>query len=159
MAPDSPACSFIHASMAGSRSTAPSSRNNFVLFIMEFLELPPVSRETKDDVSRLIPTYQSSTLNHGRRVLLLRFADQQMNMVGHHHITDNDERITLSDLLQHSEKQVAAAPRAEQGPSAIATASNEMKIAGAAVAMQVVPHGHRIAARDGRGGDGGTVQR
>src|SRR5436309_7758438 len=33
MAPNSPACSFIHASMAGSRSTAPSNRSNSVLII------------------------------------------------------------------------------------------------------------------------------
>src|SRR6516164_2948030 len=31
MAPNSPACSFIHASMAGSRSTAPSNRSKAVL--------------------------------------------------------------------------------------------------------------------------------
>ena len=33
MAPNSPACSFIQASMAGSRSTAPSNRSNSVLII------------------------------------------------------------------------------------------------------------------------------
>src|SRR5438046_3480013 len=33
MAPNSPACSFIHASTAGSRSTAPSNRSNSVLII------------------------------------------------------------------------------------------------------------------------------
>ena len=33
MAPNSPACSFIHASMAGSRSTPPLNRSNSVLII------------------------------------------------------------------------------------------------------------------------------
>src|SRR6267378_947322 len=33
MAPDSPACSFIHTSMAGSRSTAPLNRNKSVLIV------------------------------------------------------------------------------------------------------------------------------
>src|SRR5258708_14156287 len=33
MAPNSPECSFIHASMAGSRSTAPLNRSNSVLII------------------------------------------------------------------------------------------------------------------------------
>src|SRR6266481_217726 len=33
MAPDSPACSFIHASMAGSRSTAPLNRSNSDLIV------------------------------------------------------------------------------------------------------------------------------
>src|SRR5712664_3838648 len=33
MAPNSPACSFIHASMAGSRSTAPLNRSGSVLIV------------------------------------------------------------------------------------------------------------------------------
>src|ERR1039458_1209336 len=33
MAPNAPACSFIHASMAGSRSTAPLNRSNSVLIV------------------------------------------------------------------------------------------------------------------------------
>src|SRR6266849_3384550 len=33
MAPNSPACSFIHASMAGSRSTAPLNRSNSDLIV------------------------------------------------------------------------------------------------------------------------------
>src|ERR1700721_2883427 len=33
MTPNSPSCSFIHASMAGSRSTAPLNRSNSVLTI------------------------------------------------------------------------------------------------------------------------------
>src|SRR5439155_7302705 len=36
MAPNSPACSFIHASMAGSRSTAPLNRSNSVLIVAPF---------------------------------------------------------------------------------------------------------------------------
>src|SRR5882757_9069397 len=33
MVPNPPACPFIHASMAGSRSTAPLNRSNFVLIV------------------------------------------------------------------------------------------------------------------------------
>jgi hypothetical protein len=36
MAPTSPPCSFIHASMAGSRSTAPLNRSNSVLILAAF---------------------------------------------------------------------------------------------------------------------------
>src|ERR1700690_4403149 len=36
MAPNSPACSFIHASMAGFRSTAPLNRSNSVLIVALF---------------------------------------------------------------------------------------------------------------------------
>jgi hypothetical protein len=45
MAPNSPACSFIQPSIAGSRSTAPFNRNNSVLVVMMFLERPPGSKE------------------------------------------------------------------------------------------------------------------
>src|SRR5262249_49839789 len=36
MAPNSPACCFIHASIAGSRSTAPLNRSNSVLIVAPF---------------------------------------------------------------------------------------------------------------------------
>lgn len=44
-------------------------------------------------------------LHHGGRVLLLWFADQQMNMLGHDHLADDDELIAPAHLLQHSEKR------------------------------------------------------
>src|SRR5207249_10232380 len=46
MAPNSPACSFIHASMAGSRSTAPSNRSNSVLIISLLSPLLPTSQQS-----------------------------------------------------------------------------------------------------------------
>src|SRR6185295_13410558 len=43
MAPNSPACSFIHASIAGSRSTAPLNRSNSVLIVRStFLEVKSI---------------------------------------------------------------------------------------------------------------------
>src|SRR5258708_1607830 len=44
------------------------------------------------------------SLHHGRRILLLRFAYQQMNMLGHDHVADNDELIALAHLLQHRQQ-------------------------------------------------------
>src|SRR5258706_310864 len=44
------------------------------------------------------------SLHHGRRILLLRFANQQMNMLGHDHVADNDELIALAHLLQHRQQ-------------------------------------------------------
>jgi hypothetical protein len=66
------------------------------------------------------------SLHHGRRILLLRLADQQMNMLGHDHVADDDERIALAHLFQHRQKKVAAARSAEHRLPAITTASDEM---------------------------------
>jgi hypothetical protein len=48
---------------------------------------------------------------------------------------------------------VPTAWSAEQGLSTITTASDEVKVASAVVAMQIVPHGHSIAPPSPRGGD------
>jgi len=95
------------------------------------------------------------SLHHDGRILLLRFADQQMNVFGHDHVADDDESIALADLLQHSQKQVPTARSAKQGLSTITTASDEVKVSSAVVAMQIVPHGHTIARPRLRGGDVG----
>src|SRR5438132_5822168 len=44
MAPNSPACSFIHASMVGSRSTAPLNRSNSVLIVAPHQDRRPQTR-------------------------------------------------------------------------------------------------------------------
>src|SRR5580704_15006342 len=67
MAPNSPACSFIHASMAGSRSTAPLNRSNSVLIIapLSAFEISaftaPFRKERRDAVGLRIPTGWSTT--------------------------------------------------------------------------------------------------
>src|SRR5260370_28987224 len=67
MAPNSLACSFIHASMAGSRSTAPLNRSNSVLIIapLSSFEISaytaPLHEERKDAVGLRIATGSSAT--------------------------------------------------------------------------------------------------
>jgi len=95
------------------------------------------------------------SLHHDGRILLLRFADQQMNVFGHDDVANNDEGIALADLLQHFQKQVPTARSAKQGLSTITTASDEVKVSSAVVAMQIVPHGHTIARPRLRRGDVG----
>jgi hypothetical protein len=119
--------------------------------------LPHVSRRVLEEIGlrrMAVPALLSQdaprktkfqSLHHDGRILLLRFADQQMNVFGHDHVPDDDESIALADLLQHSEKQVPTARSAEQALSTITTASDEVKVSSAVVAMQIVPHGHSIA--------------
>jgi len=58
-----------------------------------------------------------------------------MNMLGHDHEADFDELISPTRLLQHCQKKVTTARSAEQRLSPITTASNEMNVAGAVVAL------------------------
>ena len=74
-------------------------------------------------------------LHYGRRIFLLRFADEQVNVLGHNHVADHHEGIAPAYLLEHFEKKIAAARRAQQGLSATATPGDKMQAAGAVVAM------------------------
>ena len=96
-------------------------------------------------------------LHDFRWISNLRFRDQEMEVFGHDHVADDDESIALADLLQHSQKQVPTARSAKQGLSTITTASDEVKVSSAVVAMQIVPHGHTIARPRLRGGDVGHL--
>src|ERR1700720_1652334 len=58
MAPNSLACPFIHASMAGSRSTAPLNRSNSVLIVAPFFFHPWKDRKRKSRDLRLRYTLQ-----------------------------------------------------------------------------------------------------
>src|SRR5260370_6336290 len=51
MAPNSPACSFIHASMAGSRSTTPLNRSNSVLIVAPHQDPRPQTRGASTGLS------------------------------------------------------------------------------------------------------------
>ncbi len=43
-------------------------------------------------------------LHHFRRIALLRFAHQQMNVVGHHNVSHDDKVVTLADSFEHSKE-------------------------------------------------------
>jgi hypothetical protein len=46
-------------------------------------------------------------LHHPRWIPLFRFADQQMNVVGHNDVADHHKAVTLADLLEHYKKKIA----------------------------------------------------
>jgi len=92
----------------------------------------PVSSSLRDYASRKA---KFESLHHGRRSLYLRFADQQVNMFGHDHVTGHKKLIAPANLLQYSQQQVTTARRAEQRLSPITTASDEMKVSGAVIAL------------------------
>ena len=76
--------------------------------------------------------------------MVRRFADQQMNVFGHHHIAEHYPLITPPHVLQHSEEQVAARGAGQQGLAVIATKRQEMQIVSALPALQSPWHGCRF---------------
>ena len=74
-------------------------------------------------------------LHYGRGILLLRFADQQVNVLGHDHVTDDDELVALAHPLQHGQKHAATARRGEKRLSPITTAGDEMQVSSTVVAF------------------------
>jgi hypothetical protein len=59
-----------------------------------------------------------------------------MKVFGHDHISHHHELIALPPLLEYVEKQIASPRRAQQAPSTITTARDEMEISGGIVAFQ-----------------------
>lgn len=68
-------------------------------------------------------------------------------MLGHDHVSDDDEPIALPHLFGHGEKQVATLLCAEQGMASIATASDKVQVSGAVKTLGLAMHMSRI--RDG----------
>ena len=77
------------------------------------------------------------SLHDSRRSPLLRFANQQMNVLGHDHVADDHELISAPDSLKNGEKQIAT----------VATAGDEMQVSASVVTGWVEGH-----TDDGSGG-------
>jgi hypothetical protein len=64
-------------------------------------------------------------LHYDRRIFLLLFANQQVNVLRHDHVADNNELITHAHPLQHGKEYVATARRSEKRLSPITTTGDE----------------------------------
>ena len=73
-------------------------------------------------------------LHHGRWRALLRFADQQMEVLRHHHISDYDKTVAAADLLESFEKQASTGGGSQHGTAVITTRSDEMQVAARSIA-------------------------
>jgi hypothetical protein len=67
--------------------------------------VPPPSRLRQDAPRKA----EFESLHHGRRIRRLRFADQQMYVLGHNHVANYGELMALVHLLHHRQKEVTAA--------------------------------------------------
>jgi len=60
--------------------------------------------------------------------LPFRFADEEVDVLVHDHVSDNNELIALAHLFEHGEKLVATFLCSEQGTALITTAGNEVQV-------------------------------
>ena len=80
------------------------------------------------------------SLHHERRIAALRFAEQEMHVLRHDYVGDDDKTIAPAHPLQHFKKQVAILPGAEQRTALVTAGGDEMEVAGAVVTMQSCRH-------------------
>src|SRR5271157_2786630 len=71
------------------------------------------------------------------------FADEQVHMFGHNHISDQRKPITPAHLAKNLHKNVSRAHAAQQSSSLIAAKCDEMQMAKPADAFQTFSHGER----------------
>ena len=77
---------------------------------------------------------------HQRGISALRLGEEKMDMLRHDYVTDDDKLMALADLLQHFEKEIARAGRAEKGTALITTCGNKVGVSSAVVAVKVCWH-------------------
>jgi hypothetical protein len=75
------------------------------------------------------------SLYYLRRISFLRFTDQQMHVLGHHHKTNQRKLISFPDISQHLHKQISRPHSPQQSLDAITTKRNEVQMS-----VPVNPH-------------------
>lgn len=71
----------------------------------------------------------------------LGFADQQVNVLRHHHIPDEQKFVARPERIESFDEAVASANRAEKWFAAIATEGNEVQVVSPVLAPQRIAHG------------------
>jgi hypothetical protein len=80
-------------------------------------------------------------LNHGGRRPLGWFADQQVNVFRHDHITDERKTVALADLVQDLDKSIFGANRTQERHASITAERDEMKMPAPVDPNEFVGHG------------------
>jgi hypothetical protein len=76
-----------------------------------------------------------------RRVARSRFADQQMDVFGHHHVAEELKLLRATNLIENLDEAITGPRRAEQRKPTIATERKEMEIAASVIAPERIAHG------------------
>src|SRR5581483_792723 len=87
---------------------------------------------------------QLEGLHRERESRPLRFCHQQVNMLRHHDISENDHPIPPPHALQNLQEQVTAFANRQQRLALIATECQEMKISLVKESVQALRHGAKL---------------
>ena len=72
-----------------------------------------------------------------------RFADEQVNVVGHDDVACEGKVVAVAHLAQNLDKQIFGVGRGKQWQPPVATASDEVQVAQSVTAMQSFRHSER----------------
>ena len=75
-------------------------------------------------------------LQHRRRRALGWLADQQMDVLGHHHEAHQGEAVSIANFAQNFDEQIAGAHGSQQCRAAVARKCNEVQIVLPVVALE-----------------------
>jgi hypothetical protein len=86
-------------------------------------------------------------LHHRRRRAHFRLRNQQINVLGHHHVADQPELIALARRIQNPQKHVPLPRRSQQGPAWVTATRNKMQVPLTVAPLQLVTYrlGHSCA--------------
>jgi hypothetical protein len=77
-------------------------------------------------------------LQHFRGISLRWFADEQMHMLGHDHISDQGKRAAQAQLIENPDKAIARADRSEVRASPVTAESDKVQVAASVEALERV---------------------
>ena len=81
-------------------------------------------------------------LHDGGRGACGRFADEQVNVIGHDYVTRKSEAVAVAHLVQNLHKQIPGVRGGKQGQPPIAAASDKVQVAQSVAAVQSFRHGN-----------------
>ena len=91
-----------------------------------------------------------STCNDDRRIADGRFAEEQVYVLGHEHVPDDNEIIFQPNLFQNGEKTIPSRGEREPRVATITTQGNEVEMSAAIIAFQMNAHGKTVARETGQ---------
>lgn len=78
--------------------------------------------------------------HHGAGRGAVRFANEQMDVLGHDHVSEERKAVAVADLTQDFEEDVAAAFGSEERQTMVTTAGDEVQVTQAIAPFKAVFH-------------------
>lgn len=110
------------------------------LRLLVFAPLPALPRHDSLCVELL---YQ---LHHFGGVSYLRFADQEMKVIGHYYVAEYDEAMALAYFFQDGYEQIATWRCVQPRNAVVTTAGYEVRLSGAVIPLEAGRHWESVFA-------------